>query len=100
MLYDPASLLPPHRVTRPDQVAELADDMRARGWQGEMLIGYRLYGQQGPVQLLSGTHRRAAAIRAGLPVPVQVYNGATVERAYGDLEKWLALMRGDLDDLC
>ena len=98
--YDPVRLLPPHRVTRPEQVDELTDDMLARGWCDDELIGYRKYVQTGPIQLLSGTHRHAAASRAGIQIPVIVYNRATVERAYGDLEKWYWLMRGELDDLC
>lgn len=99
-LLDPAALLPPHRVTRPEQVEELAADMQNRGWRGADLIGYRLHGQHGPVQLLSGTHRQAAAKSIGMHIPVVIYNRATVERAYGDLERWHALMSGELDDLC
>jgi ParB-like nuclease domain len=54
------------------------------------LVGYPLDGR---VQLLSGTHRREAAIRAGIKIPVTMWLRSDVERAWGDLDKWRELIR-------
>lgn len=92
-LYAPADLVPPHRVTRPEQVDDLAVDMQTRGWVGDPLVGYPDETiRTAPIQLLSGTHRRAAAERVGIPVPVVVRTFAEVVAAWGDLDLWQKLM--------
>lgn len=93
----PAGCIPPHRVTRPEQVDELAEQFLKHGWDRTRgaLVGYRLGGK---VQLLNGTHRHAAATVANnLAIPVSVVNLKDVENAWGDLDKWKKLMQlGDL----
>ena len=83
---------PPHRVVRPSQVAELAGQFREGGWDLSKppLIGYP-YGEG--IQLLSGTHRHAAAMEAGIKVPVRIVSYSDVWLSYGHLERWLELMR-------
>lgn len=93
--YKASALLPPHRVVRPEQVRELAHDIRKRGWSGPPLVGYHVGGRK-PVQLLSGTHRRAACELIGVAVPVRVYEHTFVTRCWGRLARWTALMRGEL----
>lgn len=87
-LLNPASLTPPHRVTRPEQVDALAADMVCRGWHGVPLVGY-LY--EAEIQLLSGTHRRAAAERARILVPVLLYTEADIREAWGT-DQWAQVM--------
>jgi ParB-like chromosome segregation protein Spo0J len=82
-------LRPPHKVTRPEQVVELAESMRLVGWQGPPLIGYPVYGYY---QLLSGTHRHAAARIIGVGIPVILRSYEEVRDAYGDLERWREIM--------
>lgn len=92
--HHPARVLPPHGIKRPEQVTALACAMRMRGWVGKSLIGYRL--PDGQLQLLSGTHRRAAALWAGVTLPVIVYPSSLVARCWGRLNRWLLLMQGRL----
>lgn len=54
------------------------------------LVGYPLGGR---VQLLSGTHRREAAVRAGIQIPVTLWLHSDVERAWGDLDLWREVVR-------
>jgi ParB-like chromosome segregation protein Spo0J len=78
-------------VGRFDQVAELAHAFR-NGWDPEepALVGY-IRGNR--IQLLSGTHRLAAALEVGLDrIPVVVWDYKDFDAAYGNLEKWFHLM--------
>jgi ParB-like chromosome segregation protein Spo0J len=83
-------LMPPHKVTKPEQVLALAEDMKQNGWQGAPLIGYPFYNR---IQLLSGTHRHAAAQLAGIYIPVLIRDYEDVCAAYGNIELWQQLMR-------
>ena len=53
------------------------------------LVGYPL---EGRIQLLSGTHRHEAARRAGIKIPVTLFLGSDVSRAWGDLDLWRKVM--------
>lgn len=92
--YNPSRLLPPHRVTRPEQVRELAESMINWGWRGQALVGYP-WGNQ--IQLLTGTHRRAAAEVCHLFCPVVIVSKAQVGDAWGDLAKWTRLLNKGWD---
>lgn len=95
--FHPETLVAPHVTVRPYQVKQLARSMRRHGWVGTALVGYNFVtDNESGVQLLSGTHRRAAAIKAGILVPVRVYPYAFVARCWGRLARWTALMRGRL----
>lgn len=54
------------------------------------LIGYPLNGR---IQLLSGTHRHMAASIIGIKIPVTLWLRSSIERAWGNLELWLEIMR-------
>lgn len=89
----PSACAPPHRVARPEQVEGLAREFRARGWDpgAPTLVGYEL---DGAVQLLSGSHRWAAAELAGLAlIPVVVRGLRRVQVSWGDLIAWAEVMR-------
>ena len=45
------------------------------------------------IQLLSGTHRHQAALWAGLRLPVVFWLRSSIEEAFGNLDKWLHVMR-------
>lgn len=89
---EPGGLVPPHKVTRPEQVEYLSKTFLAKGWnpKAPALVGYKIGGY---IQLLSGTHRQAAAIKAGLiRIPVVVFSLEDVDAAWGDQERWSKLM--------
>jgi ParB-like chromosome segregation protein Spo0J len=91
-LITPALLTPPHRVSHPEKLAELAERFVERGWgeNQEALVGYPI---DGSIQLLSGTHRHGAALLAGLEaIPVVVRAREEVEAAFGDLGAWRGIM--------
>jgi hypothetical protein len=84
--------LPPHRVARENDVIALANDFVRYGWNPEKpaLIGYL----DNDVQLLTGSHRWAAARLAELPrIPVVIYLYHECYEAFGDLERWLRLLQ-------
>lgn len=86
---------PPHKITKPDQVEAIAKSLLEDGWIGNALVGYRC-GQR--VQLLSGTHRHAAARAAGnVALPVVVWQEDDVWKAFGDEVQWELIMHsGDV----
>jgi hypothetical protein len=88
---------PPHGVARPDQVVDLANAFVRGGWgRGQpALVGYRY---EGRVQLLSGSHRWAAALLAGLErIPVILREEADVRTSWGvnDLTAWKQIMTSE-----
>lgn len=76
---------PPHRVTKPEQVEHLRQLITASGWNGHYLVGYQLGNR---IQLLSGTHRHAAADK----LPVVVWPEEVIRDSWGDLRKWNYIM--------
>jgi ParB-like chromosome segregation protein Spo0J len=91
--YLPPTLLqPPHKVTRPEQVEALAQEFSYNGWNlnEPALVAYWDYNN---LQLLSGTHRQAAAIVAKLEtIPVVVHPYKAIKAAYGNLNEWDKIM--------
>ncbi len=91
----PSMCRPPHRVTRPDQVDSLIQDFVDFGWWGESLVGYFTWDEptkEYALQLLSGSHRWAAANTLGMRIPVYMEAEDVVEEAWGDLVKWQEIM--------
>lgn len=88
---DPASCEPPHGVTHPEKHYELVREFRQRGWSRAhpVLVGYEIDNR---VQLLSGSHRWAAAHDACIKIPVVIKPRSVVFHAWGDLAAWKALM--------
>lgn len=96
-MINPKDCIPPHRVSYPNKVIDLANKFVKKGW-GKYhlpLIGYYINKK---LQLLSGTHRHAAAIMAGLDrIPVLIRGIKEVKDAYGNLKKWEKLMDAKRD---
>jgi hypothetical protein len=77
---NPAELIPQHGITEPVNVGRLAASMASAGWLGTPLV---LDGGT----LLTGHHRTAAAMRAGIDVPT-VQGDALLAAAGVDIEDW------------
>lgn len=93
----PEQCSPPHRVTHPEKVDALREQFMREGWAVgcPVLVGY-LFERR--IQLLSGSHRWAAAQRADIVIPVAVYSYEFVRSCVGNLELWDVLMRAPLSD--
>lgn len=79
---------PPHRVTNEQHRDDLIEALRA-GWNGPALVGYELGDK---CQLLSGSHRHDASRILDRLMPVRLFNRSVPTEAYGDLDKWRAMM--------
>ena len=92
-LLHPSQCEPPHKITNFDHYDTLVQDIAENGWDMRCpdLKGYTFLDK---VQLLSGSHRWAAANAIGIKIPVQVYTFEEVEKAWGNLEGWKELMYG------
>ena len=91
---NPWWVFPPHRVTHPDKVTEFANHFASYGWaKFPVLTGYWHWPapDHPRVQLLTGTHRHAAAKLVDIEIPVVVWAEWKVERAWGDLQAWKEL---------
>lgn len=89
----PEFCIPPHKVARPEQVSDLAEEFSVNGWGAgyPALVGYML--GEHTVQLLSGSHRWAAAIIANLQkIPVSIIDYKLVDKHWGNLEAWAVIM--------
>jgi len=64
MNLDPLDIHPPHGAQLPRQFNELVEDMAANGWKGRPLLVIRCV--SGKFQAWTGSHRIAAARKAGL----------------------------------
>jgi hypothetical protein len=92
----PGNVVPPHEITFPHYVAELAVDMRRRGWRGRPLLAEQL--SRTRYKAWTGSHRVAAAVLAEIasipivlvdtsalkfigmkPRPEAVFCGGTIE---------------------
>lgn len=83
-MVDPVRCIPPHGITHPRKLAELMTIFEYdQHWgKGEpVLLGY--WAAPGLVQLISGTHRHAAAVTAGIQVPVAILSYAEAHGMWG-----------------
>lgn len=90
--YPADRFIPPHPVSRPEQVDTLYEAFRKAGWnpRAPWLLGYPYYHM---IHLLSGTHRHEAARRANILIPVIVLPYLMVESRYGHVAAWKDMMR-------
>ena len=84
---NPNECLPPHSVSRIEEVDDLVENFSQYGWDVEdsVLVGYII---DNKIQLLNGTHRHAAATKLNMEVPIVLYTESEIWDAWGDLNKW------------
>jgi hypothetical protein len=96
--HDPNYVDPPHEVDlKSAKVVRMADAMRQIGWVGHPLLGVRIADS---VQLLTGSHRLAAARIADISVPVYLVEAELLDAWIDDgrVDTWEAeLLRTDDD---
>lgn len=82
---------PPHRVTHMDKFFELYDMFVLHGWDKNHppLLGYFF---DKKIQLISGSHRWAAADKAGIKIPVLLFSYETITNIWGT-DGWLQLLK-------
>ena len=90
-LVEPRLCLPPHRITSQEAFQRLLEAFLLKGWDHSKpsLVGY-VVGNK--VQLLSGSHRWAAALESETKIPVVVLPKSLVEEAWGNLVLWRIIM--------
>lgn len=94
-LLPPTVMVPPHKVTRESDVIDLAEKFYCEGWDSTKpaLVGYKYFNK---IQLLSGTHRHAAALLADLEsIPVVVFEVDEITDAWGKPEWDYIMSAGD-----
>jgi ParB-like chromosome segregation protein Spo0J len=99
-LLNPISLTPPHAISNLEKYHELLDAFCRDGRWGAgypPLVGYISVERwhNSSVQLLSGSHRYAAAKVAGINIPVRIRRWIDVWSAFGDLQAWRRIMNPD-----
>ncbi|MHB8407848.1 MAG: ParB N-terminal domain-containing protein [Acidiferrobacterales bacterium] len=86
-------MIPPHAVKDFKNFERLTEQFLKGqdGWDPSepALIGYPFNGR---IQLLSGSHRWAAAKEAGIQIPVLVRQRSVIEEFFGNLDEWAKIM--------
>lgn len=82
---------PPHRVTHPEKFFELLEMFKKNGWDTNHppLLGYWL---ENKIQLISGSHRWAAAKEAEIKIPILLHTYEKIFNIWGT-EEWLHLLQ-------
>lgn len=80
---------PPHRVTHPEKLRDLYEQFNLKGWDitKPPLLGY----SDKKIQLISGSHRHAAAKLADIRIPVIIYPMKRILKIWGT-EEWLHVL--------
>lgn len=86
---DPKCCNPPHRITHFDKFVDLCEQFSENGWDTKKppLIGY----QRKKIQLISGSHRWAAALYNKIKIPVIIYPYKTIIKIWGT-DEWIELL--------
>lgn len=87
----PYQCAPPHKITHKDKFLELVEQFKIIGWnlKEPALIGYPF--NRG-VQLISGSHRWAAAMIANILIPVKIHEYEYIYEIWGK-DGWLELIK-------
>lgn len=73
VFISPSELQPPNAVWNVAHFEKLALSMRERGWRGRPLLAVGSDKEKGVLKAVTGAHRQAAAVSAGLTkIPVYV----------------------------
>jgi hypothetical protein len=88
---NPVECDPPHRLTHPEKMESLCDEFEKNGFGVgfPVLLGYQF---ENSIQLISGTHRRFAAIIVGISIPVMVMTYEYIRSIWGT-EAWVELLK-------
>lgn len=88
---DPADCDPPHKAEQ-KKMQKFVEAFEAAGFNENhpAVIGYPFNGR---IQLLSGSHRHAAALKTGTKLPVTMWLQSDIQRAWGNLEEWAKVMK-------
>jgi hypothetical protein len=95
---DPKACLPPHRLTHPEKFQDLVEEFKNNNWGRGFpaLIGYwDINDDDKKIQLISGTHRWNAAIKADILIPVEIHSREFLEEIWGT-DEWLEMMQNPL----
>jgi hypothetical protein len=81
----------PHRVTHFDKLDWLVNEFTIGGWDATKpnLLGYALNAR---IQLVTGSHRSAAAGIVGIRFPVDIYSYSYMRKIWGT-DAWVDLIR-------
>lgn len=87
----PKACMPPHRVTHDDKLEILYGEFVESGWDASKpdLLGYPFNGK---VQLISGSHRWAAADLAEIDIPVNLMTYEHVQSIWGT-DAWVTMLQ-------
>ena len=86
---------PPHKVTHPEKFYELLELFLKYGWDNNHppLLGYWF---EDKIQLISGSHRWAAANEAHIKIPILLYSYEFIKNIWGT-EEWLQILKDVFD---
>lgn len=85
---NPDECEPPHKITHWDKYQQLVSEFQRDGCWGidhDVLTGYYIGDK---IQLISGSHRWAAAKEADIMVPVMIYDYDEIQESWGT-ERWV-----------
>lgn len=82
---------PPHGVTHQEHASKLIASIINFGWNDRPLQGYKLHDR---IQLLSGSHRYAAAKWLDIYIPVVLYEYDYLCSIWGT-DEWGKILTGD-----
>lgn len=88
---EPEKCEPPHRVTHPEFFRLLIKEFQEFGWRKgtPALLGYDFFNH---IQLISGSHRWAAAKIVGIKIPVMVNSYDDVLQKWG-FDEWVKMVK-------
>lgn len=89
--HQPKSWVPPHRVTHPEKAEKLYQAFQHDGWDCSKpnLLGY-VCDITGDQQLISGSHRHAAALAADILIPIEIFSYEYIKSIWGT-DQWIQL---------
>lgn len=87
---EPSLCDPPHKVTHPEKFIDLCGAFCGEGWDinEPPLLGYPI---DNKIQLISGSHRWAAALEANIKIPIIVYSYDWIYEIWGS-DTWLHIL--------
>lgn len=93
----PQFCAPPHKLTHPEKYQELYEVFLKEGWGKDYpaLLGYPFFlnhQNSSIIQLISGTHRWFAALKAGIMIPVVIHDFSFIQKIWGT-DDWVEFLK-------